>query len=62
MNTPLVWRATVDLKLGSVLLGVNYMVNTNNFTIENGNYEGLIPTDALFKSGRIGASFLISLF
>lgn len=61
-KSDLTWRATVDLKLGSILLGVNYMVDSDGFTIENSDFTKLMPTADLFKQGRIGASVLFTIF
>jgi hypothetical protein len=62
MTSDLTWRATADVKLGNLLVGLNYMVDSNGFTIENSDFNKLMPTADLFKQGRIGASVLFTIF
>lgn len=62
MRSDLTWRATVDLKLGSMLVGLNYMVDSDGFNLEDADFDKLLPTADGFKAGRIGASVLFTLF
>lgn len=62
MNAPMTYRATVDLKLGSILLGLNYTVDSNGFTFDNPNPTYLMPDDDSWGNGRIGASVLFTIF
>jgi hypothetical protein len=62
MASPLTWRATADLNLGGILVGLNYTVDSNEFTLESTDFTKLIPGDDQWNSGRIGASVLITLF
>ncbi|HLW21635.1 MAG TPA: hypothetical protein VKZ39_00420 [Sphaerochaetaceae bacterium] len=62
MRSDLTWRATVDLKLGSMLVGLNYMVDSDGFNLEEADFDKLLPTANGFKAGRIGASVLFTLF
>lgn len=62
MNSDLTWRATVDLKLGSVLVGLNYTVDSNGFTIEDNNFADLLPGSSQWNSGRVGVSALFTIF
>lgn len=62
MQSDLTWRATVDLKLGNVLVGLNYMVDSDGFTLEDADFDKLMPTADGFKAGRVGASVLFTLF
>lgn len=58
MNAPMTYRVTTDLKLGKVLVGLNYTVDSK-FTFENLSVEDLAPD---FQHGAIGVSVLYSLF
>lgn len=60
MNAPMTYRATVDLKLGSILLGLNYTVDSNGFTFSNP--EAVDNLNPNWEQGRIGASVLLTLF
>lgn len=62
MNAPMTYRATVDLKLGKILLGVNYTVDSAGFTFDNMDTTKLLPSDTNWGNGRIGASVLFTLF
>ncbi len=62
MRSDLTWRATVDLKLGSMLVGLNYMVDSDGFNLEDADFDKLLPKADGFKAGRIGASVLFTLF
>jgi hypothetical protein len=62
MNAPMTYRATVDLKLGKILLGLNYTVDSNGFTFDEPNPVNLMPDDAAWGNGRIGASVLFTIF
>ena len=60
MNAPMTYRATVDLKLGNVLLGLNYTVDSSGYTFGNmEETDKLVPN---WEQGRIGASVLFTLF
>ena len=59
MNAPMTYRATADLKLGNILVGINYTVDSLGFTFENMDTLKLAPD---FSNGRIGASVLFTLF
>jgi len=60
MNAPMTYRATVDLKLGKILLGLNYTVDSNGFTFSNP--EAVDKLNPNWEQGRIGASVLLTLF
>lgn len=62
MNTPLTWRATADVKLGKILVGLNYTINSNGFTLETSDYTKLLPASSAWENGRIGASVLYTIF
>ena len=62
MGSDLTWRATADVKLGKILVGLNYTVDSNGFTIDNSDFTKLLPTDSQWNSGRIGVSALFTLF
>ncbi len=62
MQTPLTWRATADIKLGKILVGLNYTVDSNDFSLDSNNYTDLLPGTDQWESGRIGASVLFTLF
>jgi hypothetical protein len=59
MNAPMTYRATADFKLGNILLGINYTVDSDGFTFTNMDTAKLAPD---FANGRIGASVLFTLF
>lgn len=59
MNAPMTYRITADLKLGKILVGLNYMIDSG-FTFEKLNYDKLIPDFS--TGGAIGASVLFTLF
>lgn len=61
MNAPMTYRATVDLKLGKILLGLNYTVDSDGFTFENPDPTTLMPSADSWGNGRIGASVLFTL-
>lgn len=60
INSPVAYRATVDFNLGSLMLGLNYTLDTQ-YTFKN--YQ---EVDKLFKAdtdgGKFGVSLLFSLF
>lgn len=60
MNAPMSYRATVDLKLGRILLGVNYIINSNGFTFAQENYDDLLPD--FTQPGTVGVSALFTIF
>ena len=60
MNAKMTYRATADLKLGNMLFGLNYTIDSDGFTFENGNYDKMMPN--FEDGGSLGASFLITLF
>ncbi|MBN2860184.1 MAG: hypothetical protein JXK93_07995 [Sphaerochaetaceae bacterium] len=62
MSTPLTWRATADVKLGNILVGLNYTINSNGFTLESSDYTKLLPASSAWENGRIGASVLYTIF
>ncbi|NCB01918.1 MAG: hypothetical protein EOM67_07095 [Spirochaetia bacterium] len=62
MESDLTWRATVDLKLGNVLVGLNYTVDSNGFTINDADVAKLLPGESQWNTGRVGASVLFTLF
>lgn len=62
MKSDLTWRATVDLKLGKVLVGLNYTVDSKGFKIEDNNFADLLPGESQWNSGRIGVSALFTIF
>lgn len=59
MNAPMTYRLTTDFKLGSILVGLNYTVDSKGFTFGDLDVANLAPD---FKKGAIGASFLYSFF
>ncbi|MCK9286347.1 MAG: hypothetical protein PHU24_05025 [Sphaerochaetaceae bacterium] len=59
MKAPMTYRATVDFKLGNILLGVNYTVDSDGFTFEDMNTAKLAPK---FAEGKLGASVVFVLF
>ena len=62
LESNLTWRATADLKLGNILVGLNYTVDSNGFTIDNSNFAKLLPGDDQWSSGRVGVSALFTIF
>ena len=60
MNAPMTYRATVDLKLGRILLGMNYIINSNGFTFAQENYDKLLPD--FTQGGTVGVSALFTIF
>lgn len=60
MNAPMSYRATVDLKLGRILFGVNYIIESNGFTFADENYEDMLPDFS--QPGTIGVSALFTIF
>ena len=59
MNAPMTYRLTTDFKLGKILVGLNYTVDSNGFTFENLEVEKLAPN---FQQGAVGVSLLYSFF
>ncbi len=62
MDSPLTWRATADLKLGNILVGLNYMVDSAGFTLNSSDYTTLLPGESQWSQGRVGASVLFTIF
>jgi hypothetical protein len=62
MASDLTWRATVDLKLGNILVGLNYTIDSDGFTIDNSDFTKLLPGEEQWNSGRIGVSALFTIF
>ena len=59
INSPVAYRATADFKIGNMMLGLNYTVDTN-YTFNNAEkVQDLF--DAPLDSGKVGVSFLFSL-
>jgi hypothetical protein len=59
ITSPVAYRATVDFKLGNMMLGLNYTVDTH-YTFEN--WEKVQDLfDAPLGEGKVGVSFLFSL-
>jgi hypothetical protein len=59
MDAPMTYRATADVKLGNILVGLNYTVDSHGFTFNNMDTLLLAPD---LENGRIGASVLFTLF
>ena len=59
MNAPMTYRLTTDFKLGSILIGLNYTVDSNEFTFGELDFAKLAPD---FKKGAMGVSVLYSFF
>lgn len=60
IKSPVAYRATLDFNIGNMMLGLNYTVDTA-YTFENWQkVEKLF--DAPLDSGKVGISFLFSLF
>jgi len=60
MNAPMSYRITADLKLGKILLGLNYTIDSDGFTFEQSNFDQLMPN--FDNGGNLGASVLFTLF
>ena len=59
-KSPLAYRLTADLKLGKILVGLNYTLDTN-YTFEKWKeFENIFNTP--FDNGRMGISLLFSFF
>lgn len=59
IKSPVAYRATVDFKIGKMMLGLNYTVDTA-YTFENWNQvQDLF--DAPLDGGKVGISLLFSL-
>ncbi len=59
INSPVAYRATADFKLGNMMVGLNYTVDTA-YTFNNAaDVQNLF--DAPLDSGKVGVSFLFSL-
>ncbi|MGE4584215.1 MAG: hypothetical protein AB7C91_06165 [Sphaerochaeta sp.] len=60
INSPVAYRATVDFNLGSLMLGLNYTLNTD-YTFKN--YQDVNKLfNANLDNGTVGVSLLFSLF
>jgi len=59
MDATMTYRATADINLGGILVGLNYTVDSFGFTFNNMNTLLLAPD---LENGRIGASVLFTLF
>ncbi|HKM05829.1 MAG TPA: hypothetical protein VJ869_02465 [Sphaerochaeta sp.] len=59
INSPVAYRATVDFKLGSMMLGLNYTVDTAYKFKDWQDVQNLF--DAPLDSGKVGVSFLFNL-
>ncbi len=59
MNAPMTYRLTTDFKLGSILVGLNYTVDSKGFTFGDLDVANLAPD---FNKGAIGVSLLYSFF
>ena len=60
LKSPLAYRLTADLKLGKILVGLNYTLDTN-YTFEKWKeFENIFNTP--FDNGRMGISLLFSFF
>ncbi len=62
MQTPLTWRATADIKLGKMLVGLNYTIDSDGFSLDSNDYTKLLPGASDWETGRIGASVLLTIF
>lgn len=60
MNAKMTYRATADIKLGNLLFGINYTIDSDGFTFKEGNYDKMLPK--FENGGSLGASVLITLF
>ncbi len=60
INSPVAYRATVDFNLGSMMLGLNYTVDTTYTFKDAEKVQELFDAD--LASGKVGVSFLFSLF
>ena len=59
INSPVAYRATVDFKIGKMMLGLNYTVDTAYTFKEWQDVQNLF--DAPLDTGKVGISFLFSL-
>ncbi len=59
MNAPMTYRLTTDFKLGSILVGLNYTVDSKGFTFDELDVAKLAPD---FDRGAVGVSVLYSFF
>lgn len=60
IKSPVAYRATLDFNIGNMMLGLNYTVDTA-YTFENWQKVGDL-FDVPLDSGKVGISFLFSLF
>ena len=60
LKSPLAYRLTADLKLGKILLGLNYTLDTNYTFEEWEKFENIF--NAPFDNGYMGVSVLFSFF
>ena len=60
IKSPVAYRATVDFNLGSLMLGLNYTLDTE-YTFENAQDVNKL-FDADMDDGKFGVSLLFSLF
>lgn len=60
INSPVAYRATLDFKIGKMMLGLNYTVDTTYTFKEPEKVENLF--NAPLDSGKMGVSLLFSLF
>ncbi|MGH0052078.1 MAG: hypothetical protein ACQ5SW_01640 [Sphaerochaetaceae bacterium] len=60
LNSSVAYRATVDFNLGSLMLGLNYTLDTD-YTFKNASEVNKL-FDADLDNGRVGVSLLFSLF
>jgi hypothetical protein len=59
IKSPVAYRATVDFNLGSIMLGLNYTVDSEYTFEKYGEINKLFESDA--TSGKFGVSLLFSL-
>ena len=60
INSPVAYRATLDFNIGSLMLGLNYTVDTSYTFKEWEKVQNLF--DAPLDQGKVGVSLLFSLF
>lgn len=60
LKSPLAYRLTADLRLGKILVGLNYTLDTNYTFEEWQKFENIF--NAPFDNGRMGVSILYSFF
>ncbi|MGI6432688.1 MAG: hypothetical protein ACOXZ4_02330 [Sphaerochaetaceae bacterium] len=60
MNAPMTYRATADLKLGKLLFGLSYIIDSAGFTFEEQDWEKMLPD--FEAGGTVGVSLLYTLF